>query len=502
MKKKEILIPLLVLVLFSLNFRSDTNLILSYKKIEGSYVSTYFQNNGTFNRNFDNGNAGFEWPANSGKFLRYSSNIVLGAVAGNDTVISGEGEFHPGYIDNNGNPQGIDDPAYRVYKIVAGDTTGQDYLQWPVQQGAYVKNDGKPFLIGKQTLFSSYTDGYTNTNPMKAQVLETDWVFNEIGPMGNAIFSEFRIINRSANIWNNFYAGVYTDDDLGIADDDLTSPDSSLSIGYTYNSTDNEGVYGPAPPAISFNVLSGNIFYTGSSNDSVVIYSPVTSGNRIVKRGYKNLYMTAFNPFLSAHPLISPPANDREYYNVIQGLKKDGSIWISSTTNLPTKFPNENFGAGDYKFLFSSGPSNVYPGDTVTIIAVQYVARSTNNLASVTALKSGSSLIRNLYNDNFGTVSINEPGAAWLPLSHKLYQNYPNPFNPLTKIKFYLAESGTVILIVYDISGKEISVIHNGHMNAGEKEFTFDGSGLSSGIYFYKLTAGSFSETKKMILSK
>ncbi|MBK8551873.1 MAG: hypothetical protein IPL53_12720 [Ignavibacteria bacterium] len=190
--------------MFSPSFRSDTDLILSYKKIDGNNVSTYFQNNGTFNRNFENGNAGFEWPANSGMFLRYSSNLVIGAVIGNDTVISAEGDFKPGYIDNNGNPQGIDDPAYRVYKIVNGDTTGSDYVQWPGSQGAYVRNTGKPFLIGEQTLFSSCTDGYSNTFPMKAQVLETDWVFDLNGPQGYTVFSEFRIINRSSNVWNNF----------------------------------------------------------------------------------------------------------------------------------------------------------------------------------------------------------------------------------------------------------------------------------------------------------
>ncbi|MBK8551870.1 MAG: T9SS type A sorting domain-containing protein [Ignavibacteria bacterium] len=72
----------------------------------------------------------------------------------------------------------------------------------------------------------------------------------------------------------------------------------------------------------------------------------------------------------------------------------------------------------------------------------------------------------------------------------------------MTKIKFDLSKSGSVRLVIYDISGKEIFVLYNGYLNAGEKEFTFDGSGFSSGIYFYKLTAGSFSETKKMILNK
>ncbi|MBK8551872.1 MAG: hypothetical protein IPL53_12715 [Ignavibacteria bacterium] len=87
----------------------------------------------------------------------------------------------------------------------------------------------------------------------------------------------------------------------------------------------------------------GNISYTGSNNDSVILYRPVTSNNRIVKRGYKNLYLTSYTPFLNGNPLISPPVNDREYFNVLQGLKKDGSVWINSMTNLPTGFPDQNF---------------------------------------------------------------------------------------------------------------------------------------------------------------
>ncbi|MBK8551871.1 MAG: hypothetical protein IPL53_12710 [Ignavibacteria bacterium] len=80
--------------------------------------------------------------------------------------------------------------------------------------------------------------------------------------------------------------------------------------------------------------------------------------------------------------------------------------------------------------MISSGPANVNPGDTQTIIVAQLVARGANNLQSITSLKSGSSLIRNLFENNFGTVSINEPGASRLPVRYKLYQNYPNPLIP------------------------------------------------------------------------
>lgn len=81
-------------------------------------------------------------------------------------------------------------------------------------------------------------------------------------------------------------------------------------------------------------------------------------------------------------------------------------------------------------------------------------------------------------------------------------QNFPNPFNPSTKILYELPTEGNVILSVYDITGKEIAVLVNERKPAGTYEIVFDTSGLPSGIYYYKLTSGNFSETRKMVLLK
>ncbi|MCX6165117.1 MAG: T9SS type A sorting domain-containing protein, partial [Ignavibacteriae bacterium] len=88
----------------------------------------------------------------------------------------------------------------------------------------------------------------------------------------------------------------------------------------------------------------------------------------------------------------------------------------------------------------------------------------------------------------------------------KLHQNYPNPFNPVTKISFSIPQNynGIVTLKVYDITGKEISSLVNNTINSnnGIFEISWDGSKFASGVYFYKLTAGNFSDIKKMILVK
>jgi hypothetical protein len=89
-----------------------------------------------------------------------------------------------------------------------------------------------------------------------------------------------------------------------------------------------------------------------------------------------------------------------------------------------------------------------------------------------------------------------------LPTEFKLYNNYPNPFNPITKIKFDLPKASVVKLSIYDILGREVVKIFDGNFEAGAYEMNFDGSKLSSGIYFYQLQTTEFRDVKKMILSK
>jgi hypothetical protein len=84
----------------------------------------------------------------------------------------------------------------------------------------------------------------------------------------------------------------------------------------------------------------------------------------------------------------------------------------------------------------------------------------------------------------------------------RLSQNYPNPFNPTTNIKFQIKNDGFVTLKVYDILGKEVATLVNEKLKPGEYETTFSGSGLASGVYFYKLTVGDFTDIKRMVLIK
>jgi len=113
------------------------------------------------------------------------------------------------------------------------------------------------------------------------------------------------------------------------------------------------------------------------------------------------------------------------------------------------------------------------------------------------------------YFDNFRLVNYTDgPGVGIIqnegeiPKSYSLLQNYPNPFNPVTKIKFGIPKASFVKLTVFDVLGKEIGVVVNQDLKPGNYETDFNASEMPSGVYFYKIEAGDFIKTKKMLLVK
>ncbi|MCB1060092.1 MAG: T9SS type A sorting domain-containing protein [Calditrichaeota bacterium] len=97
---------------------------------------------------------------------------------------------------------------------------------------------------------------------------------------------------------------------------------------------------------------------------------------------------------------------------------------------------------------------------------------------------------------------IGETPVTELPSSITLHPNYPNPFNPTTEISFELPRATNVSLRVFDLLGREVAVLVNGDMSAGAHRVEFNGKELASGVYFYRLDAGEFSRTRKMVLLK
>ncbi|MDP2300943.1 MAG: T9SS type A sorting domain-containing protein [Ignavibacteria bacterium] len=110
--------------------------------------------------------------------------------------------------------------------------------------------------------------------------------------------------------------------------------------------------------------------------------------------------------------------------------------------------------------------------------------------------------LKQIDNDGKTTYSNEIETDVTVVLEYALSQNYPNPFNPATVINYTLSQPGFVTIKIYNTLGQEVSTLLNGQMEAGKHTLTFDASKLSSGMYLYKITAGNFTQVKKMLLAK
>jgi hypothetical protein len=164
-------------------------------------------------------------------------------------------------------------------------------------------------------------------------------------------------------------------------------------------------------------------------------------------------------------------------------------FYMAKSTNGGVSFTDEKI--SETSFIPTS---SVFFGDYTNITAYNGVVRPIWIRLQGTALSVLTAII--------GTpTGVTEP-VTETPKEYKLEQNFPNPFNPTTTITYSVPKSSLVTLKVYDMLGREVSNLVNEYKSAGIYNFDFDGREFSSGIYFYKLTAGEFSSTKKMMLSK
>jgi hypothetical protein len=161
------------------------------------------------------------------------------------------------------------------------------------------------------------------------------------------------------------------------------------------------------------------------------------------------------------------------------------------------------------KWFATRGKDIYYSTNQGTSWVLQYTAPGTSAYSEIVSsrVSSGSSIAFYAIRFNGGITKLltltglNKIGEE-IPTKYDLMQNYPNPFNPVTKIKYQVAKNSNVNITVFDITGKEVSNILNEYHSAGTYEINFDGSKLTSGVYFYKMTANNFSLVKKMTLIK
>ena len=130
------------------------------------------------------------------------------------------------------------------------------------------------------------------------------------------------------------------------------------------------------------------------------------------------------------------------------------------------------------------------------------VGQGTSALNSVTVTRNYVQNAQAYFNNNFTNGTVSDVDDFSIVTEYNLSQNYPNPFNPNTKISWQSPVAGHQTLKVFDVLGNEVATLVNEFRNAGSYEIEFNASTLSSGIYFYRLSDGSFIQTKKMILIK
>lgn len=219
-------------------------------------------------------------------------------------------------------------------------------------------------------------------------------------------------------------------------------------------------------------------------------------GNWLNRKNYLRFFKenTSFSS-LSISPLF-PKGGERFKNGQVRFIDWISSEPQGSISKVKLEL-SQNGSSGPWSTIADSVPNNGRYQWTVP----QSIASSncfirytlTNQTGTVTGMNSGPFMIGILLNVENEVSQVGD---------YKLYQNYPNPFNSMTKIQFQVKSNKFVKLNVFDITGKEIKILVNEYLKRGEYEYLFDAGDLPSGVYFYRLQVGEFSETRSMILIK
>ena len=417
-------------------------------------------------------------------------------------------------------------PSYKIYKIqknwealtegAVKDNLKSEYENWPINQGAPQKNN-VPDYKGDQVLFyvsndldSVKTNFFNSTNPIGLEVQTAIYAF-KTAPLNNSVFIRKLIINKSGLTVDSMFISVWSDPDLGNGGDDLVGVDTSLKTAFVYNGATSDAVYGTSVPALGY-----TFFQTpkikGLSNDKADF-----NGKKIT--GFKNQNLSSFYYYLNSFPpdpvLSDPPfGNGASVLNKNQqGFDQYGGSLRDNAEN-PTKFPlsgNPVTSSGDLdgikhvpddrRFLLSSGPFIMAPGDSQEVIIGITVGLGANRLASITALKNTISSLSK------STILSTPSDDSQAIRNFNLFGSYPNPFNPSTTIEFNLESASSVSVDIFNLLGQKIKTIQNGFLTSGIHSVIWNGKDeksktVGSGLYFARISDGKTTVTQKLILAK
>jgi hypothetical protein len=412
---------------------------------------------------------------------------------------------------------------------------------WPGDKGAPFNDINKngiyeptidvPGIPGaSQTIWISYDDRNSITAygspPAGLEVQETYWAYSDDSTQSNVIYKNVKIIykglstSQQGSRIDSMYVAEFSDVDDGGYTDDYVGCDTSLNLGYVYNSRDSDQYYSHfslAPPAVGYTFLQGVAEKTGNMSDSAIV-------NFKWRKGYKffnSVPMTGYIPFTDGSYYSDPAGQSYtgtlQYYNLMRGYApqpqypandpfldqygkpiKNRNVYIYSGDPVTKTGWNDgsDAGPGSRRMDLVSGPFYLNLGDTAEVTMALVGGVGLDNISCISNLRYNARYAIASYNyfvqqmTEGQNISAKFPQQAQnnLPGHYILSQNYPNPFNPTTTVEYNLPKDAFVKLVVYDILGREIKTLVDENKAAGSYKVLFDSSNLPSGVYFCRIT--------------
>ena len=413
----------------------------------------------------------------------------------------------------------------------------KDWNEWPADKGApfydvnkngkYEPNIDIPGVQGaSQTIWINYNDDLSEYNfgspPIGFNIRETYWAYAYTGILGNVIYKKVDFIYKGTQTSSpdskidSMYICQFVDTDLGFYADDFLGCDTSLNLGYCYNSSNHDAIFNgllSAPPAIGYSILNDASYKTGNSSDSAIVNFKWIHGYNY----FHSKPLTVFIAHRTGGYFADPSFNytgTLEFYNLMRGYMPEPHYPASPSShefhglgtymldgdpvNKSGRVDGIEDPPGDRRFWAMSGPLNMKLGDTAEVVYAIVGGIGDNHLSSITNLryntKGAIKEYNNLVNDiTSGKYAPNTelPPSNLSPDKYVLYQNFPNPFNSTTVIKYELPDDAHVTLVIYDILGRIVKTLVDEEKTTGIYEVRFNADNLSSGIYFSKISFNS-----------
>ncbi|MFI5252254.1 MAG: T9SS type A sorting domain-containing protein [Bacteroidota bacterium] len=344
----------------------------------------------------------------------------------------------------------------------------------------------------KTTRFDKFWDAFTDasgnyTIKMNADTAGNPWVIgiNNNAPSSLLPSPDTSFVISGSSYVVNFSLQAPAAKVTGKVLDDLGNPLSGISVHLTTNlggingsvSTDNSGFFQLGLPArmlpllnITVQTNSGNITTTTLQAQRNV--GSIGVGDSV----YKILVVYSANSYISGHLMIDGHAPHLQIKvgahnaDTAQAVAYADSATGNFSIPVSNKIYNYMIDAFNLGPGYNNSGSLAHPGDTGVFV-------------------------------NITTTGVSERNSG-VPGNFVLHQNYPNPFNPTTVINYQLPAAGKVTLKVYDILGRELATLVDGLQTPGDHFVQWDGSALPSGVYFYRIQSGLYSETKKLLLMR